>query len=93
ATTSSLTIQDFFRDTGKVTIIFENNGDITARVVSLWLIDSSGATNIKAPELNLFVAPGGRATFTIDHAWAVGQNQIKIFTDRGNVATLTVSAG
>ena len=92
ASTSSLTVQDFFTDNDKVTVIFENNGDITARLVSLWIIDSNGASNVQAPDLNLFVAPGGRATHTIDHTWAVGQNQIKVFTDRGNVATLTVSA-
>ncbi|MEK0326634.1 MAG: hypothetical protein QQN63_13130, partial [Nitrosopumilus sp.] len=45
ASTSSLTIQDFFGDPDKVTVIFENNGDITARIVSLWIIDSNGATN------------------------------------------------
>ena len=91
ASTSSLTIQDFFGDPDKVTVIFENNGDITARIVSLWIIDSNGATNIQAPELNLFVAPGGRATHTIDHTWAIGQNQIKVFTDRGNIAILIIT--
>ncbi len=93
ATTSSLTIQDFFRDTGKVTVLFENTGDITARIVSLWIIDSSGQTNVEAPALNLFIPPGGSGSHTLTHTWAVGQNQIKVFTDRGNVATITVNAG
>ena len=93
ATTSSLTIQDFFADTGKVTVLFENNGDLTARIVSLWIIDSTGQTNVEAPTLSLFIPPGGSGSQTITHTWGVGQNQVKVFTDRGNVATLTVNAG
>jgi len=62
----------------------KNTGSLTANLVALWVLDSSGKHT--RYEINLFLSPGETTTYWADITWPSGPYLIKVMTERGNIA-------
>jgi len=82
-THSSLSITDFYRDTSKLTLTLSNQGDYTAHIVSLWIIDSTGHHR---QDLDIYLSPGESKSVDVNYNWVVGKYILKVVTERGNIS-------
>ena len=62
---------------------FQNNGALTAHLVSLWI---DNATDHQHFDINLFVNAGENATDTMNITLPTGGFIVKVVTERGNIA-------
>jgi hypothetical protein len=69
--------------TNSTNFSFQNNGALTAHLVSLWV---DNATDHQHFDINLFVNAGENATDTMNITLPTGSFLVKVVTERGNIA-------
>lgn len=74
---------------GAVALSFKNRGALTARIVSLWIIDANAHNRYNA---DLYIGAGENATYVLGGAeLPSGQYIVKAVTERGNIAVYSSS--
>lgn len=74
----------------QIIITFENTGGVEVRLVSLWIIGSSGHTQ---KGFDLRVSPASKKTYVANYDWSTGKYTFKVISDKGNMAVLTTTTG